>query len=101
MRQRIENRLDITISGDSNLDLTTATDLEFYVRQGALFYQKTPVVQNATSITVTISKDEADVLKTKPASCQLAFTDANGNKRATDILYVNVAALLKESGYDS
>lgn len=95
MREKIENLLHIEVSG---IDLTTLTNIEFYVKQNSLFRQYTPTVISATEMTVRIPFDDAKCLKQGTANLQFAFVDA-GTPRASEIETVNVDDLLKNAGY--
>lgn len=98
MRQRIENALSIEVEG---AELTGAVRLEFYVRQGGAFYEYTPQVVDDTHLLVQIPFADAMQLRAgQQALLQLAFTDASGNKQASDVVSAPVRDLLKEAGYD-
>lgn len=96
MRQRIKNTVYITVDG---VDLTTLTNIEFYVRQVDLFFQYTPEIIDAHNMTVTIPKEDADKLCCSCVKLQFAFTDANGNDDASEPVIVTVEELLKGEGY--
>lgn len=98
MRQKIANALSIEVEG---ADLLTASKLEFYVRQGCLFFQYAPSVVDETHLLVQIPFEDAMQLKAnQQALLQLALTDSGGNRQAADIVSVPVKDLLKEAGYD-
>lgn len=97
MRAKIANALSIEVEG---VDLTGASRLEFYIRQGCVFWLYTPMIIDETHLLVRIPYDDAMQMKPQGALLQLALTDANGNKQATDIVSVPVRELLKEAGYD-
>lgn len=97
MRKKIENRIKITCT---NIDLTTVTNIEFYVRQTSFFGQYTPVVLSASEMLVVIPFEDAYKLKDGDAEIQFAFVDVEGNPRATDPKTISVGNLLKERGYD-
>jgi hypothetical protein len=95
---KIANYLTIDVEG---ADMTKATNIEFYIRQGNLFFQKTPTVLSATQMLIEITYDEAMQLKSfSCAKLQFAFTDENGCSRNCDILTVSVDDLLKSEGYN-
>lgn len=98
MREKIENRLKITCN---DVDLTKITDIEFYVRQTRFFGCYTPSVVSPSEMVVVIPFEDATKLKQGEAELQFAFTDENGNPRATDTVTVKVKDLLKEVGYGS
>lgn len=98
MRKKIQNTLKITCS---DVDLTTITNIEFYVRQSAFFGCYTPTVLSSTEMVVVIPLEDAMKLRGDRVKLQFAFTDANGNPDATDIVETNVKDLLKEVGYGS
>lgn len=98
MRQRIANALSIEVEG---AELTGAVRLEFYVRQGCLFLQYTPQVVDDARLLVQIPYEDAMRLRAgQQALLQLAFTDADGNRQASDVVSAPVRDLLKEAGYD-
>ena len=97
MREKIKNQLKITCT---DVDLTTVTDIEFYVKQLKFFGDYTPVVISPTEMVVTIPFEDAKKLKKGEVELQFAFTDAEGTPRASNPLKHGVAELLKESGYD-
>lgn len=98
MRQRIANGLSVEVVG---LDLTGATNLEFYIKQrDGTFFQYTPIIVDSSNIQVNIPFDDAMKLSVGAADCQLALTTADGAKVATEIGSISVGGLLKESGYD-
>ena len=98
MFQKIKNTLHIPVEG---AELTKATHLEFYLRQGGLFFKYTPTVVNDGEIIVVIPKADADRLKfNEKVRCQLVFTDENGNDIPTDIVEESVNELLAPEGYD-
>jgi hypothetical protein len=97
IREKIKNKLKITCD---DVDLTTVTDIEFYIRQLNFFGCYTPLVLSENTMVVTIPFVDAKKLRHGKAELQFAFTDAEGNARATDIVIKEVGDLLKESGYD-
>lgn len=98
MREKIENNLKITCT---DIDLTTLTNIEFYVRQIRFFACYTPVVISSTEMIVIIPFEDAKKLTHGKAKLQFAFTDANGKPDTSDVVEVEVKELLKEVGYDS
>lgn len=102
MRQKIENRLSLTVEG---ADLTGATNLQLYLRQGVdLFFELEPeivrVSESDTELLAVILFEIAKQLRRSECLLQLAYTDAEGNPMATDTASVGVDVLLKEAGYD-
>lgn len=97
MRQRIQNKIRITVEGEA---MTTVTAIEFYIKQGNFFYQCTPEVVDDSTFLVTIPKEIAVALSTQKARLQFAYTDAAGDPQASDVLEVSVGELLKAGGYD-
>lgn len=98
MRQKIKNTLSIVVEG---VDLNTVTNIEFYVRQGNVFFQLSPTILNESEMIVVVPKEKADSLNTNSmAYLQFAFTDKDGNDIASDITEVEVGRLLKSEGYD-
>ena len=97
MRRRIENHILIGVDG---INATTASNLEFYLRQGNLFFQYFPSVVSADEILVVIPFEDAMKLKNAPVWVQLAFTDEIGTPDATEPLEVPLGDLIKEAGYD-
>ena len=78
----------------------TLSDIQFYVRQGSVFFQYTPQVIDGGNMIVTVPL--ADAKKLVPAvkaELQFAFTDGYGNSGASDITQMVVQDLLKKEGY--
>lgn len=98
MRKKIKNTLKITCN---DVDLTKVKKIEFYVRQTNFFGCYTPTVISAHEMVVVIPFEDAKKMQNREAEVQLAFTDENGNPRATDIATTNVGNLLKEVGYNA
>lgn len=99
MREKIENRLKITCD---SIDLTTLSNIEFYVRQALFFGCYVPTVISSSEMVVKIPLEDAKKLRhDKAVELQFAFTDANGNPDASDIVNEDVKKLLKEDGYDA
>ena len=97
MDRRIRNLLQITCD---DLDLTTISKIEFYVKQASLFFQYTPEVRSKTEMLVDVPFEDAMQLRLGEVKLQFAYTDANGFPGKSDILEVPVEELLKEAGYD-
>ena len=97
MKKRIKNTLSI---GCNDVDLTTVSNIEFYLKQSAFFRQYTPLVIDAHEMLVEIPFEDAKTLAATSVKLQFAFTDADGNHRASEIREVMVGDLLKEAGYD-
>lgn len=97
MRRRIENKLHIVCN---DVDLTTLTNIEFYLKQGGLFFQYVPEVISANEMLIDIPMEDAMMLRLAAVQVQFAFTDANGTPMASDIVDCAVGDLLKEVGYD-
>ena len=97
MRENIENLLRITCE---DVDLTTVSHIEFYVKQTKFFGCYTPNVISPTEMTVKIPMSDARRLSEGNVHLQFAFTDADGNPRATEVVTTKVRTLLKEVGYD-
>lgn len=97
MFQKIANALSVEVDGT---DLTKATKIEFYVRQGCSFFQYEPTVVDETHLLVKIPYEDAMRLRPGAVSLQCALTDADGNKQAAEIVQVDVKSFLKEAGYD-
>lgn len=98
MREKIENRLKITCD---SIDLTTLTNIEFYVRQAHFFGCYVPSVISPSEMVVVIPLNDAKKLREGEAKLQFAYTDANGNPDASNVVSLKVAELLKEVGYGS
>ena len=98
MREKIENRLKITCNG---IDLTTLTNIEFYVRQANFFGCYDPTVISASEMVVVIPFEDAKKLRTGDVKLQFAFTNKDGNPDASDVVNMKVRDLLKEVGYGS
>lgn len=98
MRQKIENLLRITCE---DIDLTTLTNIEFYIKQHGMFSCYIPTVISPTEMTVKIPKEDAMTWSANNIELQFAFTDADGNPGASDVIAEKVERLLKEAGYDT
>lgn len=97
MRQRISNKLVISVDG---IDLQSLTKIEFYVRQLSTFFQYVPTIVDSSTMVVVIPKADADKLSLGSVKLQFAYTDAEGNDDASDPICVDVGELLKAEGYD-
>lgn len=98
IRARIKNTLEIPVKG---VDLTTLSDIEFYVKQPGFFRQYTPEVVSSGTMLLEIPYEDAMKIRPKePVKLQFAFTDANGIPDASDVLSYESSDLLKEAGYD-
>lgn len=97
MREKIKNTIHITCTG---IDLTTVTNIEFYVRQVNFFGCYSPTVISPSDMVVVIPFEDAYKLKQGNANVQFAYTDENGVPQATESNTVSVGELLKEKGYD-
>lgn len=97
MRTRIKNALHITCE---DVDLTTVSKIEFYIKQPGFFAQYTPEVLSANEMLVEIPFEDAMKLRPGQTKLQFAFTDENGVPRATEIEHREAGDLLKEAGYD-
>lgn len=98
MREKIRNALSVEVTG---ADLTKATKLQFWLRQGRKFFEYVPTVVDETHLLVVVPF--ADAIQLDPgrsARLQLALTDESGNPQAADIVTQPVRELLKEAGYD-
>lgn len=98
MREKIRNTLTITCD---SVDLTAVTNIEFYVRQAKFFGCYTPTVVSPNAMVVVIPLEDAKKLRTGEVKLQFAFTDANGNPDATNVVTKTVGEFLKEVGYGS
>lgn len=96
MNRRIKNTLQISCVG---VDLTTVSNIEFYVRQEKLFFLYIPTVTSANTMVVTIPFKDAMELRAERVELQFAFTDADGNPIPSEIKRIPVGDLLKEAGY--
>lgn len=97
IREKIENRLKVTCD---DIDFTTLTDIEFYVKQIGFFECYIPIVISEHEMVVNIPFEHAKRLRSGTVQLQFAFTDAEGNPRASDVVTETVKDLLKEVGYD-
>jgi len=96
MIQRVKNNLQVTCN---DVDFTTSTNIEFYLRQDAVFKSYTPTVVSAHLMTVQLPKSDMVTLKDTFAELQFALTDADNQPVISEIMVVPVMELLKESGY--
>ena len=97
MRKNIKNALEILVDG---VDLTTVSNIQFYVRQEALFFEYSPEVIAADCMLMIIPLEDALQLNATQIKLQFAFVDEDGNPRASGIVQIPVGELLKEAGYD-
>ena len=97
MRQKIENNLLVEVNGTS---LNGSSNLEFYIKQGSLFFQYTPVVRDDGSMTVKIPYEDSMKLREGFVTVQLAFVDETGTPRSSDPSKIPVGEFLKVAGYD-
>ena len=97
MREKIKNTLKITCT---DLDLTTVSNIEFYVKQPHFFGCYTPSVVSANEMVVTIPFTDAKRLTTGTVKLQFAFTYEDGTPGASDVVTKEVGELLKGAGYD-
>lgn len=96
MRQRIENHMVISVSG---IDLTTVSNIKFWVRQGSVLLEYAPTVVDSITMTVLIPKSDAMHLSKSDVKMQFAYTDSQGVPNASEVVTMTVDELLKESGY--
>lgn len=97
MRQRIENYLSVTVDG---VDLTTVTDIVFWIKQSYVFLEYVPEVADSSTMLVHIPQEDAMRLSASKVEMQFAFTGQDGRPFASDIVQMGVERLLKEAGYD-
>ena len=97
MIEKMQNQLKITCE---DIDLTTISNIEFYVRQFVSFFCYKPSVISSTEMTVTIPFEDAKKLKDGEVKLQFAFVDKNGVPNASDVVITSVSDLLKEGGYN-
>ena len=97
MREKIENRLLVTCD---DVDLTTVSSVEFYVKQTMFFEIYKPTVLSENQMEITIPFDHAKRLRRGTVEMQFAFVDENGTPRASETIKQDVGVLLKEAGYD-
>lgn len=97
IREKIQNQIKITCE---DVDLTKATDIEFYVKQLSFVGTYAPEVISEHEMAVTIPFNDARRLMRGKAKLQFAFVDENGVPRASDPIEVDVAELLKGDGYN-
>ena len=97
---RIKNNLLITLPEDDPIDLTTVSNIEFYVGQVGFFRQYTPKVNGPHEMLVTIPLEDAmQLYPDSPVQLQFAFTDADGNHVPSDKKELRVKDFLKKEGY--
>lgn len=97
MREKIKNTLKITCN---SIDLTTLKNIEFYVKQRHFFGCYTPFVVNESEMSVVIPFSDAKKLEPGTVELQFAFTTADGEPDASNVVIKDVEELLKEVGYD-
>ena len=96
MIRGIKNTLTIRVKDAA---LTSAANIEFYLRQGTLFYQYTPTVIDDECLVVIVPREDTEKMLRGRILCQLVFTDKDGNNRASRPKACEVECLLKEDGY--
>ena len=96
MRQRMKNYLEVAVKG---VDLTTSSNIEFYLCQDEFFRQYTPEVAASDKMVVEIPCADAMKLASGAVLVQFALTDKNGTPHAPDPKAIPVDVLLKEAGY--
>lgn len=100
IHNRIKNSLQITLHEEETTDLTKVTGLEFYIKQVGFFKQYTPTVISAHEMLVTVPLEDAmQLYADSSVQLQFAFTDVDGNPRASEKVKLRVRELLKETGY--
>ena len=97
MRRNIQNGLHISVDG---ADMTKASQIEFYVRQGQSLFTYLPQVIASGELYFEIPFEDAMQLESAPVRLQFAFVDEGGNPRASGIVELFVSDFLKEAGYD-
>ena len=93
----MKNRLCVTCE---DVDLTAVRGIEFYLKQQDFFRQYEPQVVSAHEMLVEVPLEDAKLLTKNSVLLQFAFTDPDGNTRATEIESIPVGELLKEADYD-
>ena len=97
MREKIKNTLKITCT---DIDLTQISNIEFYVRQENFFGLYAPSVISQHEMVVIIPFEDAKKLRhNNVVELQFAFTDADGNHDASDVVNKKVKDLINEVGY--
>lgn len=98
MYQKIKNTLHITVK---DVNLKTLRKIEFYIRQGELFFEYIPTIINEHEMSVIIPKIDADFLKAnEKVELQFCYTDENDNDVPSKKSTVDVEELLKTEGYN-
>lgn len=97
MYNRIKNALLVVCEG---VDLTTVSNIEFYVKQPPLSFCYIPEVISSEEMLVVVPFEDAMKLKPGEVKVQFAYTDAAGNPRPSPTEIVPVDELQKEAGYD-
>lgn len=97
MREKIQNRLKISVDG---IDLTKLRDIEFYVKQTGFFGCYAPEVSSPTEMLVIVPYSDAMKLRKGNVDLQFAFVNEYGDPDASNVNTVPVEQLLKEAGYD-
>lgn len=97
MRQLIANELELT---NNEVDFTTSTNIEVWLRQLDLFFQYTPTVVSAHVMTVTIPFADAKQLQPGGAELQWALTDVHGKPVCFDPENITIGRLIKDEGYN-
>lgn len=97
IREKMRNTIKVNCTG---IDLTTCSNIEFYMRQARFYGCYTPVVLSPTEMVVDIPCADAEKLTCAPIEMQFAFVDANGIPDASDVVAEEVCRLIKDGVYD-
>ena len=98
MFQKVKNIVHVNVEG---VKLTTLKNIEFYVRQGGLFFSYVPSVISDEEMIVEIPKADADRLKfTEPVRLQFIGTDPSGLPVPVPVVETTVNELLAPEGYN-
>lgn len=97
MRKLIANQIPIKCN---DVDFTTSTDIEVYIRQGSNFFQYTPTVIDAHNIVVDMPFADAKTLEVGSVVLQWALTDSDGKPVSPDPIIIEVGDFIKSDGYN-
>lgn len=99
MIEKIPQSIEVELETTEQIDLTSATDVRFYIWQNIKFIDLPATVMEAKKVQVAIPYADAMRLSKGYCSIQVVFTEPDGTARATETLKILVGELLNPEGY--
>jgi len=96
MIQKIKNTILINVTGQT---FTTCTNFKVYVSQIDILKEYVPSVISNTQVSFVIPATDALLFREGSCKIQMAWTDADGNPRATRVATTVVEELLSNGVY--